>query len=145
MVSEIRSIKKLIIKYRDLVPYTVFGILTTVINVAVYVLLFEHLGVSNVLSTIIAWTAAVIFAFVTNKLYVFGSKSWDRHIVMSELCKFFALRGATGVFEVLFMYISVDLLGFSGFIMKLVVNVIVVISNYLASRFMIFKGTSKKH
>lgn len=139
MVSEIENFKKLLIKYRDLVPYTIFGIFTTIINIAVYALLYNYLGVSNVLSTIIAWITAVIYAFVTNKLYVFGSKSWERRVVLSEFNKFFAVRGGTGIFEVVFMYIFVDIFNFNGLIMKLIVNVVVVIINYLASRFMIFK------
>ena len=139
-MTEIEKIKALLIKYPVIVPYLIFGVLTTIINLGVYALLYSFLGVSNVLSTVVSWTAAVVFSFVTSKRYVFGSTSWDRLVVLAEFNKFMAVRIGTGVFEVILMYISVDLLGFNGLLMKIIVNIFVVITNYLASKLMIFKN-----
>ena len=133
-------IKRLIIKYRDIIPYAVFGVLTTLLDFAVYFLLYKQFGINNVLSTIIAFIAAVLFAFATNKLFVFKSKSWDKSTALPELYKFSAARTGTFVFTVLFMYITVDLLKLNGIVMKIVQNVIVIILNYVFSKFMIFKG-----
>ena len=75
-----------ITKYKGILLYLIFGILTTVINMIMYWWCYYSLFISNVVSTIIAWLLAVLFAFVTNKYYVFDSKSLKREIVLHELC-----------------------------------------------------------
>ncbi|MBO4897825.1 MAG: GtrA family protein [Clostridia bacterium] len=133
-------IKKLISKYSDLIPYAVFGALTTLIDFAIYYLLYTYCGINNILSTITAFIAAVLFAFVTNKLFVFKSKSWDKLVALPEFLKFIAARIGTFIFTVLFMYITVDLFKLNGPLMKIIQNVIVIILNYIFSKYMIFKG-----
>lgn len=66
---------ELLKKYRAFIAYAVFGVLTTSINILTYAVCYEHLHIANVPSNIIAWTLAVAFAFITNKLWVFGSKN----------------------------------------------------------------------
>lgn len=133
------KIRELFIKYKSFIFYAVFGVLTTVINIAAYALCFKVLGIANVPSVIIAWIVAVLFAFITNKLWVFDSKSMDKNTVISELIKFMAARLATGGIDLLIMYIGVDMMHGPEIILKAVSNVIVIILNYILSRLIVFK------
>lgn len=136
---------ELLKKYRGIIAYIVFGILTTVINVIVYYICYEIFGIINIISTIIAWFAAIVFAFVTNKKYVFDSKSWDKEIVLNEGIKFLSCRVGTGIIEVIMMICFVDILQVNGTLMKAITNIIVIIINYIFSRCVIFKkGTNSK-
>lgn len=136
------TIKNLLIKYKGVILYLIFGVLTTVINVAAYYVSYDICGISNLVSTMIAWVIAVAFAFITNKLIVFESKKWDKDSI-KEVFNFILCRVGTGVIEVGFMYVFVDLLLFNGTIMKLITNFIVIVINYIASKLIIFKKKDK--
>ena len=125
-------------KYREVILYILFGGLTTLINLLVYNTMYYYIESSNLLSTIVAWILSVLMAFLTNKQIVFRSSSWNLEILWKEGVKFFECRIGTGILEIIFMYITVDILRWSGFIMKLIVNVIVIILNYVASKRIIF-------
>lgn len=125
-------------KYREVILYILFGGLTTLINLLVYNTMYYYIESSNLLSTIVAWILSVLTAFLTNKQIVFRSSSWNLEILWKEGVKFFECRIGTGILEFIFMYITVDILRWSGFIMKLIVNVIVIILNYVASKRIIF-------
>lgn len=131
--------KQLLIKYKGIVSYLFFGVLTTAVNVAVYYIFYNILSVPNIVSTIIAWVAAVAFAFITNKLFVFDSKSWEPSVALRELWTFTACRLGTGVIEVGMMWLFVDVLTFNGTVMKLLTNFIVIVLNYIFSKLIIFK------
>ena len=133
------KIRELIMRYRSMILYVVFGALTTLVNMAAYTLCFSVLGIPNVPSTIIAWVLAVSFAFVTNKLWVFDSKSWDGRTLRHEIPAFFGARLLTGLLDVGIMYVTVDVMGWNGMVWKLISNVIVIILNYIASKLFIFR------
>ena len=137
------TIKELFLKHNSVLLYLIFGGLTTVINVVTYFISYEVLEIANLTSTIIAWVIAVAFAYVTNKLFVFESKKTGSE-ALKEAINFIACRIGTGFIEVAMMYVCVDVLGFSGTIMKLITNVVVIIVNYIASKFLIF-NEGKKH
>lgn len=132
-------IKKLLMKYKSFIMYMVFGVLTTVINLIAYFMCFNVLKISNVISTIIAWILAVAFAFATNKLWVFDSKSFDVKTLSHEIPTFFGARIATGVLDVVIMYMAVDVFSWNPTVWKLISNILVIILNYIASKFVIFK------
>lgn len=136
-------IKSLLLKYKGVILYLVFGVLTTVINVITYHISYEMLHIANITSTMIAWVVAVTFAYFTNKLFVFESKRTGSGAV-KEAINFFACRIGTGVIEVGMMYVFVDILALNGTIMKLITNFIVIVINYIASKFIIF-NEGKKH
>lgn len=138
----IDTLKSLCVKYKSLINYGVFGVLTTVINIVSYTVCYKYIGISNVASNIVAWVAACSFAFVTNKLWVFESKSIEIKVVIYELMAFFGCRLATGLLDLVIMYISVDLLTWNSTLMKCISNVIVIITNYIASKLVIFKKKS---
>ena len=133
------KLKELFIKYRESILYLFFGILTVIINLNIYYILAHILLVDVVPSTIIAWICAVVFAFVTNKLWVFTSEKWENAQVLKEITSFFIYRVLTGFVDTLIMYVCVDRFHFDDIFIKIISNIIVIILNYLASKFVIFK------
>ena len=131
--------KALLEKYRGLILYAVFGALTTAINIAVYALCYRVLHIPNVPSNVIAWILAVLFAFITNKLYVFESKSLERGTVARELASFVGARLATGLLDLAVMFVGVDLLHGPDLVFKVGSNVIVIILNYVLSKLIVFR------
>ena len=87
----------------------------------------------------IAWVAAVAFAFLTNKPFVFKSHDWSAKTVIPELTKFVSCRIASGAMETLILLLTVDLLGWIGNIWKLITQVLVVVLNYITSKLVVFK------
>lgn len=131
--------KKLIVKYRHLILYGIFGILTTLVNIAAYWVCTRLFHMPTVPATVTAWVAAVLFAYFTNRKWVFESGAKGAREIIAECAKFFALRAATGVLDIIIMYVSVDVLGWNDVLMKVVSNIVVILLNYIASRFVIFK------
>lgn len=132
-------LKQLILKYKDIILYGIFGVLTTIVNILSYYITYNLCSIPNIPSTIIAWLLSVFFAFITNKIYVFNSKSWKKNIVLQECWKFFSCRIGTGILELIIMYLFVDILNFNGLLIKILVNILVIILNYVASKLLIFK------
>lgn len=116
----------------------IFGILTTFVNVAAYYVCYQILKVPNVYSTIAAWCIAVVFAFLTNKPFVFGSRDWKGMTVAAEAARFFGCRALTGILEVSLMYLLVDIMSLQGTVMKILTNIIVIALNYIAGRYFVF-------
>lgn len=147
------KIKELIIKYKELVVYVLFGGLTTVVNLGVFWLFGRLLGDEYYLITnIIAWLAAVAFSYITNKIWVFESNSWSFRILLREVSSFFAARVLTLGIEEAGLYFFVDILSFSELsvrvlsfeiggelIAKGLIAVVVVVVNYIFSKLVIFK------
>lgn len=128
--------------FKGLILYGIFGVLTTILNIFVYWLISRMFGLAVVPSTVIAWIIAVLFAYYTNRKYVFHSKVSSLIAVIFEAVYFFACRLATGVIDVAIMYIFVDLAGFNDVIVKTVSNILVIILNYVASKLFIFKQSA---
>lgn len=126
-------------QYRDIIAYLFFGVLTTAVNVVSYHILYNVIAIGNDISTVIAWILAVLFAFFTNKPFVFRSHDWSRKVLLPEARDFFACRIGTGILEFILMHILVTRLLFPGVLMKLLVNILVVILNYIGSKFLVFK------
>lgn len=138
-----KKVRELIEKYWDILSYLFFGVLTTVVNYLVYLPCFNYLGLSAAVSNGISWVAAVAFAYLTNKPFVFKSMDWSMKTVIPELTKFVGCRVASGVGETLILFLAVDLMGWNGNLWKLVTSVLVVIVNYVASKLVVFrKGKS---
>ena len=132
-------LKSLLHKYWDVITYLFFGVLTTVVNYLVYLPVYNMLGLSAALSNASAWAVAVAFAYLTNKPFVFKSHDWSAKTVIPELSKFVGCRVASGAAETLILLVSVDLLGWNGNVWKLLTSVIVVVLNYFASKFLVFR------
>ncbi len=153
-------IKKLI--NRETVTYLIFGVLTTIVNFAVFkgfdMLFTKTVSVDLVLLTnIIAWVISVAFAFVTNKLFVFESKSWKGNVLRKELPSFVSARLFSLGVEELGLLIFIKWLGFDSFVLevlpdfaiggkmltKIGLSVIIVVMNYVFSKFVIFNKNGK--
>lgn len=135
----LQKLRDLIEKYWDVITYLIFGVLTTVVNYLVYLPVYNLLGVSAAVSNAIAWVAAVAFAFLTNKPFVFKSHDWSAKTVLPELTKFVSCRVASGAIETVILLVTVDMLNWNGNIWKLVTSVLVVVWNYVASKLLVFK------
>lgn len=125
-------------KENNILSYLFFGALTVGVNMLTYFICAHILNFSTVGSTIISWFIAATFAFVTNKIWVFKSKSWDKKVFLKEATSFYLCRILTGILDVAIMFIFVDLLFWNDIIVKLFSNAIVIILNYIASKFVIF-------
>ena len=150
----IKKIKELFIKYKEIILYALFGVLTTVANLAAFLLTTYIFGEELYLfNNAVAWIVGVVVAFVTNKLWVFNSNSWKLKVWGKEFVEFVTARLLSFVFEEAGMLLFVDVLnvgekaitvfGFSitgQIIVKLLLSVVVVILNYVASKFIIFKN-----
>ena len=136
MIEKLRS---LIEKYWDVLSYLFFGVLTTVVNYLIYLPVYNFCGLSAALSNMIAWVGAVIFAFLTNKPFVFRSHDWSAKTVVPELTKFVSCRIASGVLETVILFLAVDCMNWNGNIWKLVTQVLVIIINYVGSKMLVFR------
>ena len=135
----IEKIRNLIVKYYDILAYLFFGALTTVVNYIVYLPCYNWLGLSAAVSNVIAWVAAVAFAYLTNKPFVFKSHDWSAKVVWPELTKFVGCRIGSGLLETAIIFVTVDLLRWNGNVMKLITSILVVILNYGASKLLVFR------
>ncbi len=124
---------------RETISYIIFGVLTTVVNYVVNYLCYYQAGLSTFISNIIAWVISVIFAFFVNKIFVFESRSWKPTALFREFYTFIAARLLSLAFEEVFMVVTVDYVHVENWIAKILSNVFVVIMNYFASKFIIFK------
>ncbi len=131
--------KKLIIKYRSLIAYVFFGVLTTCVNVVSYYILTEITNCQNIPATAAAWAIAVCFAFITNKLLVFSSVSFKARVFIWEFCSFYACRLLTGCFDLTIMYLAVDIANLQPTIWKTLSDILAIILNYIASKCIVFK------
>lgn len=136
--------KNLLMKYRDLIVYVFFGGMTTVVNYAVYLPCLNLWHISAAVSNIIAWCAAVLFAFLSNKPFVFHSYDWSKETVVPELVKFVGCRIGSGAIETVILFLTVDILGWNGNIWKLLVSVIVIVLNYISSKLLVFRKQEGK-
>ena len=131
--------KALFHKYYDILVYLVFGVLTTAVNYIVYLPCYNLLGLSSAVSNVIAWAAAVAFAYVTNKPFVFHSHDWSAKTVIPELTKFIGTRLGSGGLETLILLVFVDILHGNGNAWKLLTSVLVVVLNYIGSKLLVFR------
>lgn len=132
------SIGKYIMRYREILIYLLFGCLTTAVNYLIYFPCYNWLSLSATVSNVVAWAAAVDFAYLTNKPFVFKSYDWSWKVVMPELSKFVGCRIGSGLLETFAMWLFVDLLAWNGNWMKILVSILVVILNFVFSKWIVF-------
>ena len=121
---------------KELILYVVFGVLTTVVNIIAYVVFAKYLNVDYIISNIIAWFLSVLFAYITNRIWVFESKSDN---ILREISLFFGGRLFSGVVDTSLLYLMVDILLIGDFVSKVVTQIIVVVLNYIISKLVVFK------
>lgn len=137
------SLRGLLSKYKELISYVFWGAATTVVNYAVYFSCTRLLRIDPVGSNVIAWVVSVAFAFVVNKWLVFAARSLERAAVLRELWRFVSARVLSGGLETLLLFVFVSVLRCPDAAVKIAVSVLVVIMNYVLSKWIIFKKPSQ--
>lgn len=134
------KLKALYTKYSGPISYVFFGGLTTIVNYLVYFPCYNLWHWNAVTSTMLAWAVSVVFAFVTNKPFVFQSHDWSSHVLWPELCRFVGCRFGSGVLETGILAVTVELLQWNGNLWKILTSVIVIIINYVGSKWVVFRN-----
>ncbi len=132
-----RTCKNLYIKYKEVINYLFFGFLSFVVSMVTYYL--ARICFDYILSNLISWMIAVIFAYVTNKLFVFESKVDSKQKLLKEFFSFVASRVFTLVLETLVMYVMIDWMHINDMVVKVIAQIIVILTNYILSKLIIFK------
>ena len=123
----------------ELVSYLFVGVATTVVNYIVYYLATRVLSMGVMAGTWTAWVAAVAFGYVANKAFVFHTHCDGALALLREALGFFSMRLVSLGMETVLMYLTVTVLGLNDLVMKLVINIVVIILNYVFSKLFIFK------
>lgn len=134
-------LKKLYKKYKSLILYIFFGICTTFVNIASFWFMAHIFNFKAVFSSIVSWILSVIFAYITNRGWVFEARATGAKNIFREIYSFFACRFATGALDCFIMFLCVDVFGFNDMMIKVISNVIVVVLNYVSSKIFVFKNT----
>ena len=137
----IKKLKEMYKKYEEIIMYLIIGGLTTLVNILVYFLVthtFLNPGdkLELQIAEVISWTVAVVFAYYTNHKYVFKRKN---EASLKEAISFFTSRLTTLVIEMIIMYIFVSELKFDDKIIKIIAQIVVIVLNYVFSKFIVFK------
>lgn len=138
-----QKIKSLFNQYKEIIMYLIFGVLTTVVSlVSYYLLTFTILNPENPIqlqiANVISWILSVAFAYITNRKYVFDSKSKD---ILKEVSSFVGGRVLTLLMDMLIMFVFVTLLHFNDRLFKLISQVVVIVANYIISKLFVFKNS----
>lgn len=120
---------------KQIILYAIFGMLTTLVNIVVYFLFARLISINVVFSNVLAWFFSVLFAYVTNRKWVFQSQKKQ---VLKECINFYVGRIGTGLLDTFLMFVFVELLEFDDLLVKICVNILVIILNYVISKFWIF-------
>lgn len=126
-------------KHKETILYLFFGIFTTLVNIVSYLFFTRIASFNFMVANSLAWMLAVLFAYVTNKFFVFKSVTIEITFLLGEFLSFVSFRLLSGFIEMIIMYIMIDLLFVNDFIVKIITNIIVIILNYLFSKMIIFK------
>ena len=133
----------LIKKYWNVVSYLIFWVLTTIVNYLVYYPCFRFLSLTAVASNVIAWVVSVLFAYATNKPFVFKSNDWSWKAVVPEAGKFIGCRVGSGIVESLSIMLAVDILNGDAVRWKIIISILVVVMNYFSSKLLVFRNIQK--
>ena len=136
-----QKIKQIYLNYKEVINYLIFGVLTTVVSLAVYyIAVFTILNPNDAIqlqiANIVSWIAGVTFAYYTNRKFVFESKEKNK---VKEAGKFILARVATLVLDMLIMCLGVTLLQLNDKVIKLISQVVIIVSNYIFSKVFVFK------
>ena len=127
-------------KYEELILYVFFGGLTTLVNIVAFFVMDTLLGIHYLVANAAAWILSVLFAYVTNRTWVFKSKSRGEAANAGEMALFVGGRVVSGAGDMLIMFVCIDLAHLPALLAKILSNVFVVIFNYIISKLVIFKN-----
>lgn len=137
-----RTIMATIVKYRMQLMYLIFGVLTTLVNIVVYSGA-RWMDLTINVSYVLAWLLSVLFAYLTNRKWVFYSQTTGFGNIILEMIKFFLARLATGMLGYLILLFGVHVMHQNDMIWNVIQNIFVIVSNYVLSKLVIFKLKEK--
>lgn len=140
----IAQMKKLYDKYEEVIAYLFWGVLTTAVNVLIFSGLHLFTNMNYMINNFIAWVISVLFAYITNKAYVFHSPSKSFLSDLKEMSSFFGGRVATLVIEWILLWIGITLMHQNQILVKIFENIVVIILNYFWSKWAVFKNSTNK-
>lgn len=126
-------------KYEEIVNYLIVGGLTTLVSIVIYAVCTKGFHINYMVSNVISWIISVLFAYITNRMFVFKSKSNN---IALEIYQFFKYRIFSFLIDVLLMYVLVELINIDDMISKIIVQIIVIVLNYVFSKLFVFKKES---
>ena len=122
-------------KYKEIINYLIFGVLTTLISIVTYAIFTKVFHIDYLISNVLSCILAVLFSYITNKIYVFESKSKKN---IKEITSFFFFRVVSLIIEMIILYIFVDILHIDDLVTKIIAQIIVIVSNYVFSKVFVF-------
>lgn len=134
--------KKLILllkKYKEVFLYVIFGVFTTICNIVVYYLCTRIFYINEYSSNIIAWIISVLFAYITNKIFIFKNKEKKFPHLLKESLSFFFFRLISLIIDMASMYLLISFVLLNDLVAKIITNIIVIILNYIFSKFFVFQ------
>lgn len=140
----IQKIKELLIKHKEKISYLFFGVLTTAVDFVTYFILTRILLLNEDLSNVISQILAILFAYVTNKIFVFEDKTDNFKELIIQFSKFCSLRLVTLILNSVMFTLMNQKLGINDIVTKVIVSVIVIILNYVFSKLIVFKTKEKQ-
>ena len=131
-------------KYREVIRYVFFGGLTTVVNYAVYLAATRLCSLDELTSTVISFVLSVLFAYVTNRIWVFESRAAGFSAVAREIAAFFGGRIFSGALDLLITFIFITWLGWYDLLVKIASNVLIIVLNYIISKWIVFRNREER-
>ncbi len=139
----IQKTKEILLKHKEKISYLFFGVLTTAVDFVSYYTLTRFLFLNEDFSNVLAQFFAILFAYVTNKLFVFEDQTNSFRTLIIQFAKFFSLRLVTLILNSVMFTVMNKMLGINDIVTKVIVSVIVIILNYVFSKLIVFKNKEK--
>ena len=137
------KVKEFFVKYKEIILYLVFGVLTTAVSIGTFALT-ELVGIHELVGNIISWVVSVTFAFFTNRIWVFDAKTDSTKSFFVQFVLFYLSRIATFLVEELIIFVCVTLLHFNPMVIKIIAQVIVIVLNFVVSKLVVFRKKKTK-
>ncbi|MBT2713616.1 GtrA family protein [Pseudomonas sp. ISL-88] len=131
-------------RYREIMMYIIMGVFTTIVNIVSFYVMAETFQMDYKMATVAAWVLSVLFAYITNKLYVFQQKTSGMRSLLKELAAFFSVRVLSLGIDLAMMILLVSQFHMNETLAKIGDNVIIVVVNYVASKWIVFRKTKEE-
>lgn len=144
MKKLINKIKNIYLNYKEGILYLICGVIATILNIAVFGILTYSFNIVYDISNIIAIIVAILFQYVSNKFIVFESKKNTTKENIKEFFTFISCRLVTMIMDQLLMKLGIEVFKINEMVMKIIVNIIIIIVNYVFSKLIVFKKKNNK-
>lgn len=138
------KIKELIKKNKEIISYLIFGVATTIVSIISYFIFAKLFNINPIISNILSWIVSVLFAYITNRKYVFESKITNKKEIAKEMISFFGCRIFSGIIDTGMFTIMIEMIGINDGIAKIITQVVVIVLNYILSKLITFRKKEEK-